>query len=205
MPSRDFWADLYKSLPAAAPPWDLGRVAPPIARIAGEGVVAPGARVLVPGCGLGHEAIHLARAGFTVTAMDLTEDAIRLGAEAASRAGVRCAWEVGDFLAPDPSTELRTGGRTWDAICEHALFCAVEPSEREGYVAAAAARLVPGGALFGLFYAHQREGGPPYATREDEVRRLFSPQFAIERLRRAPDSIDRRAGEELEAVLRRRP
>jgi len=58
--------------------------------------------------------------------------------------------------------------------------------------------------LFGLFFAHGRDGGPPHTTTEQEVEQRFSPRFELKRLVRAPDSFSERAGEELEVVAHRR-
>jgi len=90
----------------------------------------------------------------------------------------------------------------FDAIVEHTCFCAIDVERRPEYVEAVARALVPGGTLLGVFYAHGREGGPPFDTTEAEVRRLFSTRFEIERLQVARDSFEVRAGKELEAVLR---
>jgi cyclopropane fatty-acyl-phospholipid synthase-like methyltransferase len=175
--------------------WDKGAPAPPIARLLREGVVPPGARVAVIGCGRGHDAVEAARLGFHVTAVDFAPEAVAATVENARAAGVTLEARREDVF------QLRG---PFDAVVEHTCFCAIAVERRGEYVEAVADALAPSGVLVGLFYAHGREGGPPFDTTEDEVRRRFAPRFTLERLRRAPDSFAARQGAELEAVFRRR-
>ena len=55
--------------------WDLGQVAPPFVKLWEEGKLPLG-KVLVPGCGRGHEVIFLAENGFEVTGIDYSEGAV---------------------------------------------------------------------------------------------------------------------------------
>jgi|SRR5438067_948518 len=50
------------------------------------------------GCGEGADAIWLAQQGWTVTAIDVSEVAVRRGREAAERLGVTVEWIAGDAL-----------------------------------------------------------------------------------------------------------
>jgi methyl halide transferase len=90
----------------------------------------------------------------------------------------------------------------FDAVMEHTCFCAIDVSRRAEYVDTVFHALRPGGVLFGLFYAHGKEGGPPFDTSEAEIHELFAPHFHLQRLQRAPDSFEARAGKELEFVFR---
>jgi SAM-dependent methyltransferase len=53
------------------------------------------------GCGEGADAIWLARAGWDVTALDLSTVAVERGSAAAEAAGVSVRWVAGDFAAED--------------------------------------------------------------------------------------------------------
>jgi SAM-dependent methyltransferase len=61
------------------------------------GDLAPG-RALDVGCGEGADAIWLARRGWTATALDISEVALRRAREAAELAGVAVDWVCGDAL-----------------------------------------------------------------------------------------------------------
>ena len=58
---------------------------------------SPG-RALDVGCGEGADAIWLARRGWTVTAVDISDVAVRRAQEAADRAGATVEWVCGDAL-----------------------------------------------------------------------------------------------------------
>ena len=118
-----FWQDRYEQGTAG---WDKGQAAPPLVRaLAGDGS-APGARVLVPGCGYGHEALHLARLGYQVVAIDFAPAAVaRLRQRAAdlSLEAVEC-----DIFALPANYN-----RLFDLVVEHTCFCAIPLDRRDDY------------------------------------------------------------------------
>jgi SAM-dependent methyltransferase len=104
-----------------------------------RGVLIPG-RALDLGCGPGRNALHLAAAGFTVDAVDLSPTAIAWAAERARDAGV----EVG-FRCADAFTAGLTGpyDLVYDSGCLHHL----PPHRRVSYLALLDRCLAPGGHL----------------------------------------------------------
>jgi SAM-dependent methyltransferase len=185
-----YWNDLYLKGDTG---WDKGAPSPPIARMLRERLVPEGVRIAVIGAGKGHDAIEAARLAYQVTAVDYAPEAVKTTLKNMRAAHVTLeAREEDVFKLKGP----------FEAVLEHTCFCAIDVERRPEYVEAIATALVPDGTLFGLFYAHGREGGPPFDVTEAEVRRLFSPRFRIERLRVAPDSFEVRKGLELEAVMR---
>lgn len=192
-----FWEEKYRLGEAG---WDKGECAPPIRRMLRSLPWPKGARLAVVGAGLGHEAFEAASLGFSVTAIDFAPSAIRGMEKRARETGLPIElWERDLF-----SLQEASAGR-FDAVLEHTCFCAIEPSRRREYAQGVRALLVPGGKLFGLFYAHGRPGGPPFDVQEPELRELFSSDFVIETLRWAPDSFSARMQQELEGVFVRRP
>lgn len=186
-----YWNDVYLE---GTPGWDKGRASPPIARMIGEGIVPPGGWVCVVGAGKGHEAVALAKAGYRATAVDFAEEAVK---------AMRAAHAMLDIQQRDIFTLPADFTATFDAICEHTCFCAIDPKRRVEYADAMRTCLKPGGLLFGLFYDHGREGGPPFTTTEPEIRSIFEAGFTFERFLIAPDSLPERAGKEREFVFRR--
>ena len=55
--------------------WDLGQVSPPFVKL-WQDKKLPLGKVLIPGCGRGHEVAFLADKGFDVTAVDFSQGAI---------------------------------------------------------------------------------------------------------------------------------
>jgi len=92
----------------------------------------------------------------------------------------------------------------FDYAYEYTCFCAIDPARREEYARAVHALLKPGGVLFGCFYNHGREGGPPFDVTKGEVKRIFAPLFTIKKLAVTPHSVERRKGAELWAEFVRR-
>lgn len=136
-----FYADRSRPVPffAAKPDESL-------ASYLERGLITPG-RALDLGCGPGRNALHLAAAGFTVDAVDLSERAIdwageRLrGAAPGTRARVRL--HRGDAFA-------LTAGELpgpYDLICDSGCFHHLPPHRRVGYLALVDRVLAPGGHL----------------------------------------------------------
>ncbi|MHB1605615.1 MAG: methyltransferase domain-containing protein [Leptospirales bacterium] len=197
MPDRSFWNQRYLDRNTG---WDLGQVAPPFIRLVESGAIPAGGKVLIPGAGRCHDGIYLAQKGLKVTCVDFAVEAVREAREAASRAGVALTVIEEDFFNLDP---LVLG--QFDVLIEHTCFCAIDPFMREAYVEKAYQMIRPGGMLIGLFYAHGREGGPPWTTSEEEVRILFGKRFDLLDLAISDCSIDSRKGEELLGRLVRKP
>ena len=154
-------------------PWDLGAAPPVLEDLLVELGPSP-LRVLVPGAGTGQDALAWARAGHTVTAVDIAPSAIAALRAAAAEAGLRVRAEVGDLFA------LPEGyGAAFDAVWEQTCFCAIQPGQRAAYVRAMAAALRPQGWLYGLFWNHGMEGGPPHDVSPEQVTDLFLPTFEL--------------------------
>ena len=157
-------------------PWDKGIAAPPLTHYLQTHAIT--GRVLVPGCGRGHDVRALAaRPDCTVVGLDLAPnavtDATRLTAEAGLSASAR--FVLGDFFRLSPEM---TGAFDW--VMEHTCFCAIDPSLRVDYARSAAAALRPGGRMFGIFYLTPRdEAGPPFGATMEELAALFGLHFVI--------------------------
>jgi cyclopropane fatty-acyl-phospholipid synthase-like methyltransferase len=188
-----FWEGLYRDKQDG---WDLGRAAPPLERfVAAHRALVDGKRVLVVGCGRGHDARMLVRAGGHVTAIDFAQDAVDEARRIAQAEGVALDVQQADLF------ELRG---QYDLVVEHTCFCAIDPTRRAEYVDTVARLVAPGGALLALFYAHNREGGPPFGTTDAELDQLFLTKFSVEHRETPPDSLERRSGDERLLLLKGR-
>ena len=72
MSDADVWEARYRRGETG---WDRGKVSPALYHWLDSGVVTP-CRILVPGCGRGHEVIQLAAAGFDVLTVDIAPSAV---------------------------------------------------------------------------------------------------------------------------------
>jgi SAM-dependent methyltransferase len=157
-------------------PWEKGAPSPGLVDfLAAEPVRG---RVLVPGCGLGHDVRALAATAREVVGLDLAPSAV-LAAEKFPRTGTE-RYEVADLFALP--AHLRG---SFDWVWEHTCFCAIDPAQRPAYVAAVADALLPGGRLLAVFYLdpgnNSPDEGPPFEVSIAELNRLFLPRFELER------------------------
>lgn len=153
-------------------PWDKGAAHPVL-----DGMFSRAAlrgRVLVPGCGAGHDVRNLAARDLQVTGLDIAPLALEK-----ARAHARVRDEVyveGDILAL--SGDLRGA---FDGVFEHTCFCAIEPWQRADYAAAVASALKPGGLFLAVFFLDpDNDGdGPPFGGTRGELDGLFDPFFRL--------------------------
>jgi SAM-dependent methyltransferase len=128
---KDFYGDRDKPVPFFAAKPDENLVS-----YLERGLVSPG-RALDLGCGPGRNALHLAAAGFTVDAVDLSPAAIEWARERAGDADVR-------FLCGDAFT-LDLG--EYDFVYDSGFFHHLPPHRRVSYLSLLDRCLKPGGHL----------------------------------------------------------
>jgi SAM-dependent methyltransferase len=186
----DFWDTRYDN---QVMPWDAGGV--PARFAAHADALAPGARILVPGCGAGYEACFLASRGFDVLAIDFSAPAVAL-AKSQAGAFAHCFVEA-DFFTFD-------AGAGFDVVYERAFLCAL-PRRMENDYAARMAQLIPsGGALVGYWFFDDNLRGPPFGTTVERLDAMLSPAFLRESDESVTDSLPVFAAKERWQVWRRR-
>jgi SAM-dependent methyltransferase len=147
--------------------WDHGEAAPPLVDWLSRH--SPSGRVLVPGCGSGHDVRALAAASpeLEVTGLDIAPSAIAKAERIPSSGCI--SWRVGDFLEPAP--DLRAA---FDLVFEHTCFCALDPSLRDKYVCGLNQVLRPGGYYLAIFYLDPiSPNGPPFRVSREELDERF--------------------------------
>jgi len=158
---------------AGQTPWDKGAPHPALVDWLQQNAM-PG-RVLVPGCGAGHDVRAISHYGASqVVGVDLSPTAIRQ-AHALRGEGSE-QYVVGDFLSGD-SFE-----KPFDWIFEHTCFCAIPPIRRRDYVYAAANALGSGGYLVAVFFTNPDNDdphSPPFGCSVEELDAFFGGQFEL--------------------------
>jgi SAM-dependent methyltransferase len=184
----EFWAGRYQS---GETRWDHGEASPGLVDFLNTQSYQPGT-VLVPGCGRGHDARALAKAGFDVTGLDVVPQAVGDARQLAKAEGLQSIrFEQGDFF--NLPQALRG---PYDWLFEHTFFCAIDPALRDRYVETVAGLLKPIGRLLGVFYHIQPETGPPFGTTREELVERFTPRFVLQ-YECVPRSYESRKGKEL--------
>ncbi len=163
-------------------PWDKGAAAPPLEEWLQKAAPLPvelaSGHWLSPGCGLGHDvrllAEHLPDANFV--GADISPTAL----SAAQRFDNPRSVQFRDLdIFALPASEKGN----YDAVWEHTCFCAINPSQRDHYVAAMAEALKPGGLLIGVFFIdpydedHPIGSGPPFGVEIETLREHFRSHF----------------------------
>ncbi len=169
MRTKEQWEEIYKN---GVTPWDAGTPEPLVIRFIEEQNIQPCSMIDL-GCGAGNEAIALAKRGFRVTGVDISERAIIEAQKRAKDASVSCLFLTGNIL--DMSMQ-----QTYDFVLDRACFHFIDSEERPRYVETVKRFLRPGG-LFILFTSSEHDPAKgPYQFTEQEIRNLFSTHFNIE-------------------------
>lgn len=163
----DFWETRYRD---RVMPWDAGSAPPRFTAWVRH--LAAGSRVLVPGCGSGHEVAVLAQAGLEVLAIDFSPAAVALAQRNLGRFADRV--QEADFFAFD-------AGTGFDAVYERAFLCALPRRVWPDYARRMAQVLRPGGSLCGFFFFDDNERGPPFGLSPATQLALLGTDFERER------------------------
>jgi ubiquinone/menaquinone biosynthesis C-methylase UbiE len=190
-----FWAKRYAE---KTDQWDKGEPSPALVDFLREGNFHAG-KIIVPGCGRGHDARALAKAGFEVLGVDVSVIPVRDATALAKRARLKnIRFEQADFF----KLPTKFAGR-FDWMFEHTFFCAIDPAMRDAYVEKAAELLRKNGWLLGVFYNIQPDSGPPFGCTREELFERFSPRFTLWH-ESVPRSFANREGKELLMLWQRR-
>ena len=154
-----------------APEWRL------VAEVAG---LTPG-RALDVGCGEGADAIWLARSGWTVTAIDISEVAVSRARQAAELAGATIDWVCGDAL------QATFPARSFDLLSMQ--YPALPKAAGDAAVRALLDAVRPGGLLLAVYHdlddehrEHMKSRGvdPADYVGADDLVQLLGDDFTVE-------------------------
>lgn len=181
-------------------PWDMGQPSPPLVAFQREGILPRSKRVLIPGCGHGHEVLYLAANGYEVVGADISPLAAARARErvrSQPHAEIICV----DLLDEKATRKLAPVDWAFDQT----FFCALTPDRRPDWAQALKRRIRPGGELWTLAFVtgdqdHQPFDSPPEAVLAAAALGGFSP-LAVRTLQ--SESHPARCGRETLLRLRR--
>lgn len=157
-----FWKTRWKN---GRTRWDRGAPSPALEHWLGHAAALP-ARMLVPGCGSGHEVEWLTRRGVAVTGVDIVATPLEALHARLDTQGLAAELVCGDLFAWEPAAPF-------DAIYEQTCLCAIDPVRRPDYAARLHRWLAPGGTLYALFAQIDARDGPPWHCDIGAMRTLF--------------------------------
>jgi SAM-dependent methyltransferase len=191
------WNDCYLQ---GETPWNKDQGAPPLEEWLRKNPLQ--GRVIVPGCGLGHDVAMLASSGIDVTGFDIAPTAIEKAKAAYPKMADR--FVTGDLF--DPPTEWEGA---FDALVEHTCLSGMPPEWRPRYASAVRRLLKPDGLIVGLWFINPDldpgETAPPFPLALDELRQMFDNDFEIVEDYIPTIAFKGREGRERLRILRRLP
>lgn len=143
-----FWDQRYRE---GRDGWELGQPAAALAQFLSGHPLAPQppGRLLVPGCGRGHEAGLLADRGFEVVGLDFSAEALREAQRLHGSAAGALRWLQADLFDAPALAAAGLGGGSLAGVLEHTCFCAIDPGLRPAYGRTVAELLAPGAGCWG--------------------------------------------------------
>jgi len=186
------WEERYRR---GDTPWEKGAAHPALVAWLRTNPIS--GRVMVPGCGFGHDARVLAEAGAEVIGLDVAPFAITVAEGSPPHGGI--SYILGDLFDP------KAVQGEFDWVFEHTCFCAIPLDRRVEYVRRVTALLKPAGHLLAIFFLNpdHDEEGPPYGCSIDELDALFSPHFRLVSESGNLPTYPGREGREVMRLLRR--
>jgi SAM-dependent methyltransferase len=191
----NYWTQIYHD--EKNPGWNLGEPAEALKDMLPR-LKLPKSRILVLGCGEGHDAAFFAQSGHVVTGVDFSEEAIaRAQKNYEGVAGLSFVQQ--DVFKLDPKFQS-----AFDIVFEHTCYCAIEPSRRKDLVKVWRQALHDQGQLMGVFFTMYKKQGPPYGGSEWELRQRLKDSFQFLFWGRWNQSRPTRQGKELFVFAQKR-
>ncbi|MBO9665852.1 MAG: methyltransferase domain-containing protein [Bdellovibrio sp.] len=185
---ESFWSQIYKR--EENPGWNLGEPAEALKDMIPRLKISR-SRILVLGCGEGHDAALFAAAGHVVTAVDISPVALERAKKLYGH------MENLTFVEADLFNLPQNWDKSFDVIFEHTCYCAINPELRQDLVKVWNRLLADGGHLMGVFFAFEKRQGPPYGGSEWELRQRLKSHYLPIFWGRWQKSVPNRQGKEL--------
>lgn len=167
-------------------PWNIETPPRALVELVESGLVKP-CKTIDLGCGTGNYTIYLTGKGFEVTGIDISQTAVNIARENASKKAVKCT-----FIAADVLGDLSEVTGSFDFAYDWELLHHIFPEKREKYIENIFRILNSGGKYLSVCFSEKdpqfggsgkyREtllGTILYFSSEDELKQLFEPYFII--------------------------
>ncbi|MFS4459218.1 class I SAM-dependent methyltransferase [Bdellovibrio sp. HCB2-146] len=192
--NETYWSKIYRTEPE--PGWNLGAPAEALKDMLPRLKISR-SRVLVLGCGDGHDAAFFAEAGHVVTAVDISPLALERAKKLYGH------YSNLTFVQADLFKLPREFDGAFDIVFEQTCYCAINPTRRQDLVKVWNRVLTRDGFLMGVFFAMERRNGPPFGGSEWELRQRLKSAYHPVFWGRWQKSVPRRQGKEFFVYLKR--
>ena len=161
-----FWDERYR---ANQMPWHLEGVPAPLQKWLDE---TPPGSVLIPGCGAGQGVSAFAEAGWDVTGIEFSREALQHARKRLGNLADRIL--LADFFQHD------FAGKHFTVVYERTFLCALPLARRPDYTDRIHSLLEPEGQLIGAFFYGYDEDPPPNPIAPGDEVELFGSHFILE-------------------------
>jgi len=182
-----FWSRSYAE--GNNPGWNLGEPAEALKDMMPRLKMAR-SRILILGCGEGHDAAFFAEQGHLVTAVDISAGALERAKNLYSHLSTITWVEADLFKLP------RDFDGSFDVVFEHTCYCAINPQRRAELVKIWNRVLTEKGFIMGSFFALEKRQGPPFGGSEWELRQRLKDNYQPVFWGRVQYSVPHRQGKE---------
>ena len=184
-----FWDNRYKTNEFS---WDLGKPTPYFVDWSNSIKNKSSKNILIPGCGLGHDAIFLSKCGFNVYACDFSDTALKVLSMKNKESNTNVKLISMDFFnLPGKYSNF------FDFILEYTFYCAINPNKRSLYIESCNNLLNKDGRLIGIMLPVGNDSvssNPPFKVTLNELKINFSVFFKLLKLVPNSLSVEKRKG-----------
>lgn len=184
-----FWDNRYKTNEFS---WDLGKPTPYFVDWSTSIKNKSSKNILIPGCGLGHDAIFLSKCGFNVYACDFSDTALKVLSIKNKESNTNVKLISMDFFnLPGMYSNF------FDFILEYTFYCAINPNKRSLYIENCNNLLNKDGKLIGIMLPignSSVSSNPPFKVTLNELKINFSVFFKLLKLVPNSLSVEKRRG-----------
>lgn len=166
------WDRIYHRYHPECLPWELGKPRTVLVELVDSRRVMP-CKALDLCCGAGTNPVYLAKQGFDVTALDISDEAVEYARGKAGQAEVDIDLIVGDFV------NLPLRKREFGFVFDFGCFHHVEVDNRIGFIKGVHSVLEPEGTYLLVCFSYKNGPAWNHFRREDIVE-LFGDYFEIE-------------------------
>jgi SAM-dependent methyltransferase len=184
--NRDLINEVYKNTPLKDIPWNNERPPGLLVELIESGKVKP-CKAVDLGCGAGNYITYLAENGFEATGIDMSPAAIEIARKNAQAQNVKC-----NFIVADIVNEFEKFEQRWDFAYDWGVLHHILPENRPKYVQIVHQILNPQGKYLSVCFSEKDNyfetsgkyrttsiGSILYFSSEEELRKLFEPNFTI--------------------------
>jgi ubiquinone/menaquinone biosynthesis C-methylase UbiE len=166
------WDRIYHHYRPKWLPWELGKPRGVLVELVDSGRVVPGISLDLC-CGAGTNPIYLAKKGFEVTALDISDGAVKYARERAYESEVDINFLVGNFWS------LPFRDKEFDFAFDFGCFHHVEVNHRMTFIKGVYRVLRPKGTYLLVCFSYKN--GPSWNHfRKEQILELFRDYFRIE-------------------------